>query len=951
MPADHDCFIHRHIGPTLEHQAQMLAELGFDSLDALIRSTVPPMILRKTPLQLPPPQNEYDALAQLEQLSKRNQSFRSYIGMGYYPTHVPPVILRNVLENPGWYTAYTPYQAEISQGRLEGLLNFQHMVMDLTGMELANASMLDEATAAAEAMALCKRVNKQQSSHRFFVAQDTHPQTIAVLKTRAETYGFELIIAPLSTLATIDVFGALIQYPGTYGDLHDLASWVSCAHERNSLVVVAADLMSLVCLKPPGEYNVDVVVGNSQRFGVPMGFGGPHAAFFATRDAFKRSVPGRIIGVSKDRHDNPALRMAIQTREQHIRREKATSNICTAQALLAIMAGFFAVYHGPKGLRTIAHRIHRLTCQLANVLKEQGIHIANQHWFDTLTLEVGDQQQAIVARALAQQINLRVIGHERLGISLDETTTVADIEQLATVITGQLVTLSTTNNTEKLAIAVDQRRTTDFLCHPVFNRYHAEISMLRYLKQLENKDITLTHSMIPLGSCTMKLNATVEMLPVSWPTFANIHPFVPQAQVSGYIDLFQQLEKQLMAITGFAAISLQPNSGAQGEYAGLLAIHRYHQSRGDAHRRICFIPRSAHGTNPASATIAGMKIVIIDCDDQGNIDIDDLEQQLQKYGDQLAAIMITYPSTHGVFEENIQTICALVHQQGGQVYIDGANLNALVGIVALTDLGADVAHINLHKTFCIPHGGGGPGMGPIGVGEHLAPFLPNHPVQYITTLPIDNDTVSAATWGSPAILPISWMYITLMGNTGLKKATQVAILSANYIANRLSHYYPILYTGRHGRVAHECIIDLRPIKKNCGITEEDIAKRLIDYGFHAPTMAFPVPGTLMIEPTESEPKTELDRFIDAMISIRREIKALEVGDWNSRDNPLCNAPHTSSEVCSDHWPHSYSKEQAAFPIKSLHHNKYWPPVGRIDNVYGDKHLFCSCPVIDDYQEP
>lgn len=947
-----DDFIQRHIGPDNQQQQDMLKLLGANSLKELIDSTVPANILRTKPMDLPEPQTETNALAQLKSIAEQNKVMKCHIGMGYYPTHTPNVILRNVLENPGWYTAYTPYQPEIAQGRLEGLLNYQQMVIDLTGMELANASMLDEGTAAAEAMALLKRVNKKNRSNQFFISNDTHPQTIAVVKTRAATYGFEIIIGEASELIGQDVFGALLQYPGTEGGIGDISSLIEQAHSQQTLTIVAADLMSLVLLTPPGELGADIVIGNSQRFGVPMGFGGPHAAFFATRDAYKRSTPGRIIGVSIDRHGNQALRMAMQTREQHIRREKATSNICTAQALLAIMASFYAVYHGPQGLTIIANRIHRLTNILANGLSKLGISPTNKSWFDTLTLDVGDKRDAIIERALAASINLRIIGDDKVGISIDETTASEDIETLWAVISGSSIDFSMASidveSANQSAIPEAYRRNSDFLTHPIFNQHHSETEMLRYMKRLETKDIALNHSMIALGSCTMKLNATAEMIPVTWPEFGGIHPFAPQDQFKGYLTLFKQLEKMLIEATGYDAISLQPNAGSQGEYAGLLAIMKYHQSRDDHHRDVCLIPSSAHGTNPASAAMAGMRVVITECDENGNVDMQDLAEKAERHADELAALMVTYPSTHGVFEESITDICDLIHQHGGQVYVDGANLNALVGIAAPGKFGADVSHINLHKTFCIPHGGGGPGMGPIGVGKHLAPFLPNNPAQPIEGLDINNDTVSSATWGSASILPISWMYVAMMGESGLTKATQVAILNANYIAKKLSDHYPVLYTGRNGRVAHECIIDMREIKESSGITEEDVAKRLMDYGFHAPTMSFPVAGTLMIEPTESEPKEELDRFIEAMISIRNEISQVEVGELDETDNPLKNAPHTSMEATSSDWDHKYSREQAVYPTGS--DNKYWPPVARIDNVYGDRNLVCSCPSVDAYRE-
>ncbi|MEE8058739.1 MAG: aminomethyl-transferring glycine dehydrogenase [Pseudomonadales bacterium] len=947
-----DAFIQRHIGPDNQQQQEMLQLLGVNSLDELIESTVPANIRRKQAMDLPAPQTETSALAQLNALAQKNKLMSNYIGMGYHPTLTPNVILRNVLENPGWYTAYTPYQPEIAQGRLEGLLNFQHMIMDLTGMELANASMLDEGTAAAEAMALLKRVNKKNRSNQFFVARDTHPQTLAVLKTRAVTYGFELVIGDASELAGPDVFGALLQYPGSYGHITDLETLIGQAHDQQTRVIVAADIMSLALLTPPGELGADVVVGNSQRFGVPMGFGGPHAAFFATKDKFKRSTPGRIIGVSIDRHGNQALRMAMQTREQHIRREKATSNICTSQALLAIMASFYAIYHGPQGIKNIATRIHRLTTILAAGLNKLSLTPINNSWFDTLTFAVGDQQSAIIERALAANINIRKIDDNQIGISLDETTDSADIESLWQVLSTTEMKFTLADIDIEVAnrsgIPERNQRSSNYLTHPVFNQHHSETEMLRYMKRLESKDIALNHSMIALGSCTMKLNATAEMIPITWPEFATMHPFAPQDQAQGYLAMFEQLEKMLVEATGYDAISLQPNAGSQGEYAGLLAIMKYHQSRGDFNRDVCLIPSSAHGTNPASAALAGMQVVITECDANGNVDMDDLKEKATRHADELAALMVTYPSTHGVFEESITDICDLIHQYGGQVYVDGANLNALVGIATPGKFGADVSHINLHKTFCIPHGGGGPGMGPIGVGKHLAAFLPNNPAQPIAGLDINNDTVSSATWGSAAILSISWMYIAMMGEQGLKKATQVAILSANYIAKKLRPHYPILYTGRNDRVAHECIIDMRPLKETSGISEEDVAKRLMDYGFHAPTMSFPVPGTLMIEPTESEPKEELDRFIEAMISIRKEIAQVEAGELDETDNPLKNAPHTCMEATSSDWNHQYTREQAVFPAGT--DNKYWPPVARIDNVYGDRNLMCSCPEIDAYRD-
>jgi glycine dehydrogenase len=860
-----------------------------------------------------------------------------------------------VLENPGWYTAYTPYQPEIAQGRLEGLLNYQQMVMDLTGMELANASMLDEGTAAAEAMTLCQRVNKKNRNRTFIVAQDCHPQTLAVVKTRAEPLDIEIVVGdPHELLGNTEAFGILMQYPGTYGDLHDLGPLIEKAHGATTLVTVAADIMALLLMKSPGELGADVVVGNTQRFGVPMGFGGPHAAYFATRDAYKRSTPGRIIGVSVDRRGNQALRMAMQTREQHIRREKATSNICTSQALLAIMAAFYAMYHGPEGLRRIAQRIHRLTAILAKGLAQQGFTADNGQFFDTLTYTVGEQQADILQRAREARINLRAVGSDRVGISLDETTSREDIQALWQSFTGEDNGLDLDTIDEAVldhpGIPSCLWREVDYLQHPIFNDYQSETEMLRYMKRLEDKDIALNRAMIPLGSCTMKLNASAEMVAITWPEFSRMHPFAPADQTAGYTELLQELEHMLLECTGYDALSMQPNAGSQGEYAGLLAIMRYHQSRGDQQRNVCLIPSSAHGTNPASAALAGMKVVIVECDNAGNVDMTDLKDKAERHSEDLACIMVTYPSTHGVFEESIIQLCAIIHANGGQVYVDGANLNALVGLAAPGKFGADVSHLNLHKTFCIPHGGGGPGMGPIGVGAHLAPFLPSHPVQPVGDLPADNDTVASAPFGSASILPISWAYIALMGDEGLTRASEVAILSANYIAHRLKDHYPVLYTGRNGRVAHECILDIRPIKEASGVTEEDVAKRLIDYGFHAPTMSFPVAGTLMVEPTESESLAELDRFCDALIAIREEIRAVQEGSFDEQDNPLRNAPHALADIVEDNWTHPYSRELAAYPIDSLRQTKYWPPVTRIDNVYGDRNLFCACPAIDSWRE-
>ena len=952
---NHSDFIQRHIGPTVKQQQEMAQVLGYDNLDALIDDTVPAAIRRQAPMDLAGAQTEQAVIEKLKSLAQQNIVNKSYIGTGYHDTFTPAVIQRNVLENPGWYTAYTPYQPEISQGRLEALLSFQQMIMDLTGMELANGSMLDEGTAAAEAMTLVQRVNKKNRSNTFIVAQDCHPQTIAVVKTRAEVLGIEVIVGkPEELLGATEAFGLLLQYPGTHGELLDISPLIAKAHAAKTLVTVAADIMALLLVKSPGELGADVVVGNTQRFGVPMGFGGPHAAYFATRESYKRSTPGRIIGVSIDRRGNQALRMAMQTREQHIRREKATSNICTAQALLAIMATFYAMYHGPQGLRLIATRIHRLTAIFAEGMKGLGFNAENSQYFDTLTFAVGKEQPAIVERALASGVNLRILEDGRLGVSLDETTSAADIEVLWQAFSGQQqlpnVSAIDTEIEDHPGIPNELSRETDYLQHPLFNDYHSETEMLRYMRYLEDKDIALNRAMIPLGSCTMKLNATTEMLPVTWPEFAGLHPFAPAEQTKGYQAMLTELDHMLLQATGYDAISMQPNAGSQGEYAGLLAIMRYHQSRGDDQRKVCLIPSSAHGTNPASAALAGMKVVIVECDEQGNIDMDDLRLKAQRHTDDLASIMVTYPSTHGVFEESIIELCEVVHQHGGQVYVDGANLNALVGIAAPGKFGADVSHLNLHKTFCIPHGGGGPGMGPIGVGAHLQPFLPTNPVCPVPGLDENNDVVSAAPYGSASILPISWAYIALMGGEGLAQASKVAILNANYIAHRLQDHYPILYTGRTGNVAHECIIDIRPVKEASGISEEDIAKRLIDYGFHAPTMSFPVAGTLMIEPTESESLFELDRFCDALIAIKQEIEAVRSGKLEQTDNPLVNSPHTLEDVAGTQWDHPYSRELAAYPVESLRRYKYWAPVNRVDNVYGDRNLFCACPAIDSYRE-
>ncbi len=955
-------FIGRHIGPDAAQIAAMLKELGADSLEALIRETVPASIALDEPLQLGKPMSEANALAKLKSFGARNELRRSFIGLGYYDTILPNVILRNVLENPGWYTAYTPYQPEISQGRLECLLNFQQMILDLTAMDLANASLLDEATAAAEAMALAKRVSKNRAANKFFVHEHCFPQTIDVLKTRAKRFGFELVIGPLDELVPEEVFGAIFQYPDLTGEARDLTPLIEQLHAANAIAVVAADLMSLALLKPPGEMGADVVLGNSQRFGVPMGYGGPHAAFFATKDEFKRSVPGRIIGVSVDARGKAAYRMALQTREQHIRREKANSNICTSQVLLANIAALYSMYHGPAGIRRIAERIHRLTRILAAGLQREGLELLNTNFFDTLTIKTdGAEAAAIHERAEQAGINLRsadIALNDTIGISLDECSGSADVIALWSVLTGKPLSDSLlaeldaaiVSGTAAAVVPEPLQRTSKYLTHPVFNSFHSETDMMRYLKRLENKDISLTHSMIPLGSCTMKLNAAAEMIPVSWPEFSKPHPFTPVAQMPGYQQMIKELETMLAVITGFDAVSMQPNSGAQGEYAGLLAIQNYLESLGQANRNVCLIPTSAHGTNPASAQMLGMKVVLVACDDDGNIDVDDLRSKAEQHSADLAALMITYPSTHGVYEEAVKEICQIIHDHGGQVYMDGANLNAQVGVARPADIGADVSHVNLHKTFCIPHGGGGPGMGPIGVKSHLQPWLANHSVVTIEGPNPGNSAVSAAPWGSCGILPISWMYITMMGAEGLLEATQVAILNANYIARRLAPHFPVLYTGRNGRVAHECIIDMRPLKQATGITEEDVAKRLMDFGFHAPTMSFPVAGTLMIEPTESESKLELDRFIDAMIQIRQEIAQVEAGEIDAENNPLRQAPHTIEDMLDANWDRPYSKESAAYPGGKRTESKYWPSVNRIDNVYGDRNLFCACPAIEAYEE-
>ncbi|MDE3739912.1 aminomethyl-transferring glycine dehydrogenase [Pseudomonas resinovorans] len=940
-------FVARHIGPRDADITTMLALTGHASLDALIASVIPDSIKGTSVLDLPAGQGEAEALAAIKAIAAKNQIFRNHIGQGYYPCHTPTPILRNLLENPAWYTAYTPYQPEISQGRLEALLNFQTLVSDLTGMEIANASLLDEATAAAEAMTFCKRLAKNKAP-AFFASSHCHPQTLDVLRTRAEPLGIEVVIGDEAGLDDLSgYFGLLLQYPASTGHVPDHRALVQRAHGAGALVAVAADLLALTLLTPPGEFGADLVLGSAQRFGVPLGFGGPHAAYFATRDTFKRDMPGRLVGVSIDRHGKPALRLAMQTREQHIRREKATSNICTAQVLLANIASMYAVYHGPQGLAGIARRVHRLTAILAQGLVQLGQKVEQHHFFDTLSVVTARPVGEVQGAAQAARINLRVVDELRVGISLDETCDQASIEALWGVFASQGQDLP---DFAELAartgdcLPLDLLRESPFLEHEVFNRYHSETELMRYLRKLADKDLALDRTMIPLGSCTMKLNAASEMIPVTWAEFGALHPFAPAEQSRGYLELTTELEAMLCKATGYDAVSLQPNAGSQGEYAGLLAIRAYHASRGETGRDVCLIPSSAHGTNPATASMVGMRVVVTACDARGNVDIADLKAKAEEHKDRLAALMITYPSTHGVFEEGIREICAIVHDNGGQVYIDGANMNAMVGLCAPGQFGGDVSHLNLHKTFCIPHGGGGPGVGPIGVKAHLAPFLPGH-----AHMARKEGAVSAAPFGSASILPITWMYIRMMGGEGLKRASQLAILSANYVARRLEEHYPVLYTGDNGLVAHECILDLRPLKDSSGISVDDVAKRLIDYGFHAPTMSFPVPGTLMIEPTESESKEELDRFCDAMIRIREEIRAVESGELDANDNPLKNAPHTAAELVGE-WTHRYSRELAVYPTASLVEGKYWPPVGRVDNVYGDRNLVCACPSIEAYQD-
>ncbi|KQR74795.1 glycine dehydrogenase [Burkholderia sp. Leaf177] len=953
----HDAFAQRHIGPDAADQHAMLDALGFASRAAFIDAVIPEAIRRHETLPLgafTQPKSEAEALASLRKLADQNLVFRNYIGQGYYGTHTPAVILRNVLENPAWYTAYTPYQPEISQGRLEALLNFQQMVIDLTGLAMSNASLLDEATAAAEAMTLLQRVGKPKSN-LFYIADDVLPQTIEVVQTRAKPAGIEVKVGPAADAATANAFGVLLQYPGANGDVRDYRALAEAVHAAGGFVIAAADLLALTLLTPPGEWGADVAIGNTQRFGVPVGFGGPHAAYMAVRDDFKRQMPGRLVGVTVDAQGKHALRLALQTREQHIRREKATSNVCTAQALLAIMASMYAVYHGPQGLKTIALRVNRVATIFAAGVQKLGYTLANETFFDTVTIVSGANTTALHQAASALRVNLRHIDATRVGVSVDETTSRDDLLKLFALfaeVAGKTETfdIDALDSDAKSSLPKALERTSEYLTHPVFNRHHSEHEMLRYLRSLADKDLALDRTMIPLGSCTMKLNATSEMLPVTWPEFAQIHPFAPAEQTVGYRTMIDQLEQMLVACTGYAAVSLQPNAGSQGEYAGLLIIHAYHASRGEGHRNICLIPSSAHGTNPASAQMAGMQVVVVACDEQGNVDIADLKTKAEKHASNLAAIMITYPSTHGVFEANVREICEIVHAHGGQVYVDGANMNAMVGLTAPGQFGGDVSHLNLHKTFCIPHGGGGPGVGPVAVGAHLAKFLPNQQSTGYQRDASGIGAVSSAPYGSAAILPISWMYIAMMGAEGLTAATESAILAANYVAKRLAPHYPVLYSGAGGLVAHECILDLRPLKETSGISVEDVAKRLIDYGFHAPTMSFPVPGTLMVEPTESESKEELDRFIDAMIAIRDEIRAVEEGKSDREDNPLKHAPHTAAVVVADEWTHKYSRETAAYPVESLVTRKYWPPVGRADNAYGDRNLFCSCIPLSEYGE-
>ncbi len=943
-------FIRRHIGPKKKDEQDMLGQLGYKSLSELINNTVPEKILLKDTLSIGEPNSEYEALRKLKVISKKNQIYSNFIGMGYYGTYTPNVIVRNILENPGWYTSYTPYQPEVAQGRLEMLLNFQQMIIDFTGMDIANASLLDEGTAAAEAMGLSHRLNKKDSKI-VFVSSDCHPQTIDVIKTRAEPMGLKVIIGKDTEIDQIsdDIICGILQYPGTLGDIKDPSESISKIKKKNGKAVLACDLLALAKLKTPAELGADIAVGSSQRFGIPMGYGGPHAAFFATKDEFKRSMPGRIIGVSVDRHGNKAYRLALQTREQHIRRDKATSNICTAQALLAIVSAAYAIYHGPNGIKKISERVSQLANNFADKIKKSGYEIYSNNFFDTVVIKTKDKTEKIFKNALDQKVNIRKVNSEMLAVSFDEKKNVYRANQLLKIF--NCAESIKDNPTESLPnLPKNLLRTSKYLEHAVFNSYHSETEMLRYLKRLEDKDIALNRSMIALGSCTMKLNAVAEMIPISWREFSEPHPFVPIEQMEGFRTLFTDLKNWLRSITGFSGVSLQPNAGAQGEYAGLMVIRKYHIERGEKNRNVCLIPSSAHGTNPASAQMVGMKVVVVNCDKEGNVDFEDLKKKSELHSENLGALMVTYPSTHGVFEEKISDICDLIHKHGGQVYMDGANLNALVGIAKPGNFGPDVCHINLHKTFCIPHGGGGPGMGPIACKKHLEIYLPKHPVVEDCGPATGIGPVSAAPWGSSSILSISWMYIKMMGSEGLKLATEVAILNANYIAHRLKNHFPILYKGSKGNVAHECIIDIRMIKSETGITEEDIAKRLIDFGFHAPTMSWPVPGTMMIEPTESESLKELNRFCDTLIKIKSEIDNIKLGKFDKIDNPLKNAPHTDLELSSNEWKHQYTREEAAYPSDFLKSNKFWPPVARVDNVYGDKNLFCSCPSMDEFKE-
>ena len=944
-------FISRHIGPSTEDQKEMLKAISSKSIDNLIENTVPKNILIKDELKIDEPMSENDALKKLKFLSKKNEVFRNFIGMGYYNTVTPNVILRNILENPGWYTSYTPYQPEVAQGRLEMLINFQQMIMDLTGMDIANASLLDEGTAAAEAVGLCQRLDKNNSK-KIFVSSSCNPQTIDIIKTRVEPFNIELIIGDEEKILKgikDKIICGVLAYPGTLGEIKDPSESISLIHKKEGKVIVVSDLLSLTRLKTPAELGADIAVGSAQRFGIPMGYGGPHAAFFATKEEFKRSMPGRIIGVSVDRHGKKAFRLSLQTREQHIRRDKATSNICTAQALLAILSAAYAIYHGPEGILKIANRTSKLAKIFADGLKSGGYQLHSENFFDTVTVKTNEKTDTINNKALSEKINLRVVDKNTLSVAFDEVKRVDHVNTLLKIF-GIKKTFSNTDTVDLTNLPKNLLRTSKYLTHPIFHKYHSETEMLRYLKRLEDCDIALNRSMIALGSCTMKLNATAELIPVTWKEFSLPHPFVPQDQMKGYKVLFNDLVNDLKEITGFDAVSLQPNSGAQGEYSGLMTIRKFHLNNNQKNRNVCLIPESAHGTNPASAQMCGMKVVVVNCDEEGNVDLIDLKDKVNKYSKDLAALMVTYPSTHGVFEEKISEICDYVHKAGGQVYMDGANLNALVGIAKPGKFGPDVCHINLHKTFCIPHGGGGPGMGPIACAKHLKDFLPNHNITKNNRSEKSLGSVSAAPWGSASILPISWMYIKMMGAEGLRKASEVAILNANYISKKLSNHYKVLYKGKNGNVAHECIIDLRPIKSKSGISEEDIAKRLIDYGYHAPTMSWPVAGTLMIEPTESENLAEINRFCNALISIKKEIDKVDNGSFDKKDNPLKNAPHTHLELSADEWKHLYKREEAAFPNEYLKVNKFWPPVGRVDNVFGDRNLVCSCPTLQEYKE-